>query len=117
MSPQPQPPRQASNNQWLYPCPAPPRRTWQTPAALGRDLNCAAAAGPSAYDVYLGDESAAQQASAAMYLTEAANMERKHGWELLGCSTALHYICEVLPDRSVNNASLSSGARSPACCR
>jgi hypothetical protein len=47
----------------------------------------------------MGDESAAQQSSAAMYLTDAASMERKHGWELLGCTTALPYICEVLPER------------------
>jgi hypothetical protein len=81
-------------------CPSRPTcRTWQTPAALGRDLNCAAAGASTAYDVYMGDESAAQQSSAAMYLTDAASMERKHGWELLGCTTALPYICEVLPER------------------
>jgi hypothetical protein len=47
----------------------------------------------------MGDESAAQQASAAMYLSAATSMERKHGWELLGCTTALNFICEVLPER------------------
>ena len=89
----------ACHHSTIPPSTAPPRRTWQTPAALGRDLNCAAAGGSTAYDVYMGDESAAQQASAAMYLSAATSMERKHGWELLGCTTALNFICEVLPER------------------
>jgi hypothetical protein len=66
---------------------------------LGRDYDCAAAAGSTAYDTYLGNEVAAVQASQDSYLTAATSAERKYGWELADCRTALPYICEVLPDR------------------
>ncbi len=69
------------------------------PGKLGRDINCAAAAASTAYDTYLGDESPTAQASQASYLTAAPSAERKYGWELVACRTALPYICEVAPDR------------------
>jgi hypothetical protein len=69
------------------------------PGKVGREINCAAAAAGTAYDIYMGDESPAAQAAAANYLTAATSAERKYGWELVECRTALPYICEVLPDR------------------
>ena len=81
------------------PCHGPaPCRTWQMAGKVNMDVNCVAASGPTAYDTYLGDETAAQQNSQASYLTAATSRERKYGWELAGCSTALPYICEVAPD-------------------
>jgi hypothetical protein len=74
-------------------------RTWQMGNKLGKDLNCAAAAGSTSYDMYLGDGSASQQASADQYLRAATSMGQKYGWELTSCSSMMPYICEVAPER------------------
>jgi hypothetical protein len=86
------------------------------PGKVGRDINCAAASGPSAFDVYLGDETAESQASQANYLTAITSAERKYGWELVECRTALPYICEVAPDRcgALRTRRLRQGGRPAA---
>jgi hypothetical protein len=105
--------------QWL-----PARRTWQMGGQVNRDVNCAAAAAATMYDTYLGDDSATAQASQASYLTAATSAERKYGWELTECRTALPYICEVAPDRWVRrrrrrdlHAAALIAASDPACAR
>jgi hypothetical protein len=49
--------------------------------------------------VYLGSEALESQASQASYQAAPTSAERKYGWELVECRTALPYICEVAPDR------------------
>jgi hypothetical protein len=77
--------------------------TWQMPGKAGREINCAAAAAATSYDIYMGDGSLAAQAASASYLTAITSVERKYGWELVECRTALPYICEVLPDRCAHS--------------